>query len=122
MSPLEKVLLNSSQPTNNVLPLVLAAVWIVRNDFAVYTVSSVTIGQYASRPRNLYIQNDLINHVLRDTMNPFGIIKYLVEGEIYPHEEYDESVSHEEAMERFFKYYANREKSIWFLDSLEAYL
>ncbi|XP_061401542.1 uncharacterized protein LOC133337324 [Musca vetustissima] len=122
MSPLEKLILNSNQSSPSVLPLVFAAVWIVRHDFAVYTVSSVTIGQYSSNSKNLYLQNDLINRLLKDTMNPYGIIKYLVEGEIYPYEEYDDTVSHKDAMDRFFKYYANREKSIWFLDSLKAYL
>ncbi|XP_073832587.1 uncharacterized protein isoform X3 [Musca autumnalis] len=122
MSSLEKLALNNSQPSPLVLPLILATVWLVKNDFAVYTVSSITIGQYSSSLRSRYIQNELIDRVLRDTMNPYGIIKYLVEGETRPHEEVDNSMSDEESKKRFLKFYSNREKSIWFLDSLMAYM
>lgn len=120
MNPLTKVILGNQTALN--FPLVLATVWIVRNDFAIYTVSPLTIGQYATSVRSREIQNDLIDAILKRTMNPKAVIKYLVEGEMYPSYKEDEShMSQEEILERYFKYYSNIQKSIWFLDSPEAY-
>ncbi|XP_073832586.1 uncharacterized protein isoform X2 [Musca autumnalis] len=122
MTPLETLTLNTTQISPSVLPLILATVWMVRNDFAIYTVSAITLGQYACNQQNRNHQNDLIDKVLKDTMNPHGITKYFVEGEMHPYEEFNRTHSEKENLERFFKYYANRQKSIWFFDSLDAYL
>ncbi|XP_061397721.1 uncharacterized protein LOC133333420, partial [Musca vetustissima] len=120
MSVLLNETLDSIEPTFN-LPLIMAIVWIINKDYAIYTTSPVTIGQYAKNWRNRRFQSDLIDEVLRRAQTPSAHITYQVEGEIYPKDTSEENMSSEELLERFYKSYANREKSIWFLDSLEAY-
>ncbi|XP_059223287.1 uncharacterized protein LOC106085013 [Stomoxys calcitrans] len=109
---------NGTRPN---LPLILAVVWIVRHDFAIYTISPITMGHFSNSLASRQIQNDLMDEILRRTMNPHGIIRYLVEGETYPIVESQRYMNKEGLGELYYKYYTNREKSIWFIDSPEAY-
>ncbi|XP_075158056.1 glutamate [NMDA] receptor subunit 1-like [Haematobia irritans] len=105
------------------LPLILATVWIVKNDFAVYTVSPITIGHFSTTPANRWIQHELIDEILKRTLNrPHPIISYMVEGETYGFDNVEDFMSEKERQERYFKFYTRRQKSIWFIDSLEAYI
>lgn len=99
----------------------MATVWIIREYFATYTVSAVIIGQYAISDQGRQLQSDIMDEVLRTISNPEVIIKYLVEGEMYPQDDSEATMSAAEIREKFFRYYSNPEKSIWFLDSIQAY-
>ncbi|XP_073832584.1 uncharacterized protein [Musca autumnalis] len=116
MAPFIKLpdLYNQSSPSVN-LPLILATVWIVRNDFDVRMASTVTIGQYAMTKHTRQLQNDLIDEVLKGTMNPQAVIKCWVESETH-------SVYDEEKMRQFYYEFIYRERSVWFLDSMEAFM
>uniref|UniRef100_A0A1I8PUX0 Putative ionotropic receptor ligand binding domain-containing protein n=1 Tax=Stomoxys calcitrans TaxID=35570 RepID=A0A1I8PUX0_STOCA len=120
MNTLMEITLNDNQTMAN-LPLILATVWIMNNDFALQSVSAVTIGQYANSIAAQHQQNGIIDEVLRRTMMAKNQLKYFVEGEMFPFEFSEEFMSSEELVQRFFKYYANRETCVWFLDSLESY-
>ncbi|XP_073829015.1 uncharacterized protein [Musca autumnalis] len=121
MSLLLNLTLDSVEPTQT-LPLIMALVWIINKDYAIYGTSPITIGQYAKNWRNRRYQGDLVDEVLRRAQTPHPQIRYQVEGELYPKDMSEENMSSDELLERFYKSYANREKSIWFLDSLEGYL
>uniref|UniRef100_A0A454A0P2 Ionotropic glutamate receptor L-glutamate and glycine-binding domain-containing protein n=1 Tax=Stomoxys calcitrans TaxID=35570 RepID=A0A454A0P2_STOCA len=85
------------------------------------TISPITMGHFSTSLASRQIQNDLMDEILRRTMNPHGIIRYLVEGETYPILESQRYMNKEGLGELYYKYYTNREKSIWFIDSLKAY-
>lgn len=120
MSRLIEITLDNVQPTFN-LPMILAIVWVIREDFAVYTISPVTVGQYAISTKSRRYQGDLIDEVMKRAQYPDVNIRYQVEGESYPKDTSEETMTSEELLERFYTTYSNREKSVWFLDSLEAY-
>lgn len=118
MTKLIDLVLDSTQPTAN-LSLILAVLWIINNDFAKYTTSALTMGQYSISRENQLYHNDLINEIFKRSMVTPGI-KFFIEGEEL--EIVDESLlNEEETDEEFMRKYANREKSIWFLDSMTSY-
>ncbi|XP_073832588.1 uncharacterized protein [Musca autumnalis] len=121
MTPLEEITLNNNQSSTN-LPLILATIWIIRNHFANNTVSTLTIGQFAENRKYRQIQSDILDEVLRDIMTPQAIIKYMVEGETYESNVLGDPWDEAEKLRRFYKYYSNRAKTIWFLDSMESYI
>ncbi|XP_075158055.1 uncharacterized protein LOC142231327 [Haematobia irritans] len=123
MGKLVDSLIADTNGTRLNLPLILATVWIVKNDFAVYTVSPITIGHFSTSLANRWIQHELIDEILRRTMNsPHPMINYMVEGETYGFDNIEDFMSEEERQKRYFKYYTSRQKSIWFIDSLVAYI
>lgn len=115
MTNLTEIVLEATEPTFN-LSLILATLWIINNDFAKFTTSALTIGQYAINQRNRLYHNDLINEIIRRAMIKPGI-KIFIEGEIQKeilHEDDEEEV--EERGDS-----VSREKCIWFLDSMISY-
>ncbi|XP_013104470.2 uncharacterized protein LOC106085017 [Stomoxys calcitrans] len=120
MSPLMEYTLESVHPVDS-LRLILSIVWIIKNDFANHTISPVTLGQYAISSSGRRYQGDLIDEVLGRVQTDNAIIRYQVEGEHYPKDMTEENMTDDELWERFYHTYANREKSIWFLDSMEAF-
>lgn len=115
MAPFVKIFENNNQSSSSLnLPLILATVWIVRNDFDVHTASTVTIGQYAITTHGRQLQNDLIDGVIKGTMSPHPVIMCWVHSEM-------QIMNDEEKIREFYRSYINRERSIWFLDSMEAF-
>ncbi|XP_065365315.1 uncharacterized protein LOC135958339 [Calliphora vicina] len=113
MTKLTEIVLDATEPTFN-LSLILATLWIINNDFAKYTTSAMTIGQYAINQRNRLYHNDLINEIIKRAMIT-PRIKLYSEGEVL------EKVLHKEVENDDRKATYNREKSIWFLDSFTSY-
>ncbi|KAI8124066.1 Ionotropic receptor 21a [Lucilia cuprina] len=120
MTKLTEIVLDSVEPTVN-LSLILAALWIINNDFAKYTISAVTIGQYAINQRNRLYHNDLINDIIKRAMISPGI-KLYTEGELQEKAwEKEDNVNDYAFKNPYVKANVHREKSIWFLDSFTSY-
>ncbi|KAM7349336.1 uncharacterized protein ACRADG_008333 [Cochliomyia hominivorax] len=122
MTKLMEIALEASQPTFN-LSLILATLWIINNDFAKYTTSALTIGQYAINQRSRLYHNDLINEIIKRAMITPGI-KLYTESEIQENvsdETIEKNFNAEEMKRKSGSKYLDREKSIWFLDSITSY-
>lgn len=116
-------------PTGNI-SLIMAIVWIINSDYAKYTTTSLTLGQFSRSEEKKRYHYDLIDEILKRATtykkhNTDGTanIKFIIEGET--------TDSNGILLNKLFNKFnndevfgrdnGNRDKAIWFLDSLESF-
>uniref|UniRef100_A0A1I8PLN5 Putative ionotropic receptor ligand binding domain-containing protein n=1 Tax=Stomoxys calcitrans TaxID=35570 RepID=A0A1I8PLN5_STOCA len=93
------------------ISLILSVLWVIKHEFGHYNSTPLTIGQRAKNSKNFRLQQDLIDEIFKRVKQWNSETVFLMEGQTYSN-----------GTEDIYAYsHGNREKSIWFLDGLEAY-